>query len=89
MGHPEVFLMQYYRPKPLPRSWLKSPRPLALVLLAILVFVRAGSGLAVHPSERRGSFGAFLLVLVLLRLLLFPVASYLTFRHGDPPILDG
>src|ERR1700733_8344973 len=40
-------------------------------------------GLAVHSRERRGSRGpAFLLVLVLLRFLLFLVASHLTLRHG-------
>jgi hypothetical protein len=61
----------------------------ALTLLAILVLVRAGFGLAVHPGEQRGSFGAFLLVLVLLRFFLFFVASHLTLCHGDLQILDG
>ena len=65
--------------------------PLSLVLFAILVVVCAGLGLAVHPGERRGGFGAgaLLLVLVLFGLFLFPVASHLTFRHGDLQILDG
>jgi hypothetical protein len=66
-----------------------SDRPLALVLFAIRV--RAGFGLAVHPREWRGGFGAgaLLLVLVLFGLFLLPVASHLTFRHGDLQILDG
>ena len=51
-----------------------------LVLLAVRV--RTGLGLALHARERRGDDAAFLLVLVLLRLLLFPVASHLAFRHG-------
>ena len=33
-------------------------------------------------------FGAFSLVLVLLRLLLFSVAAHLTLRHGDLRTLD-
>jgi len=49
----------------------------SLVLLAVLARVR-GAGF-----EWRGRFGIFLLVLILLRLLLFPVAAHLTFRHGD------
>src|ERR1700733_9277454 len=51
----------------------------ALVLLAVLVWVGL---LAMHPGERRWSVGAFLLVLVLLRLLLFLVAAHLSFGHG-------
>ena len=46
-----------------------------LVLLAVLAGVRG--------AEFDGRFGAFLLVLVLLRLLLFFVAAHLTLRHGD------
>jgi hypothetical protein len=46
-----------------------------LVLFAVLARVRG--------AELDGRFGAFLLVLVLLRLLLFSVAAQLTLRHGD------
>src|ERR1700691_5805563 len=47
------------------------------------VRIGGGIGLAVHARERRGSRRpAFLLVLVLLRFLLFLVASHLTLRHG-------
>ena len=57
-----------------------------LVLLAVLAHVRGAEfDLAVYA----GRFGAFLLVLVLLRLLLFFVAAHLTFRHGDLQILGG
>ena len=52
-----------------------------LVLLAVLARVRG--------AEFDGRFGAFLLVLVLLRLLLFSVAAHLTLRHGDPQTFDG
>ena len=52
-----------------------------LVLLAVLAHVR-GAGFDLH-------FGAFLLVFVLLRLLLFSVAAHLTLRHGDLQTLDG
>ena len=73
-------------PDALSRTW---GRPRLLVLLAVLARVRgAGFDLAVHAGEWRGRFGAFLLVLVLLRLLLFPVAADLTFRHGDLWTLD-
>ena len=49
----------------------------------VLLAPGAGLGLAVHVGERRDRRGAaFLLVLVLLRLLLFFVASHLTFGHG-------
>jgi hypothetical protein len=41
------------------------------------------------PANGEGRFGAFLLVLVLLRLLLFSVAAHLTFRHGDLQTFDG
>jgi hypothetical protein len=54
--------------------------PHCLVLLAVRV--RAVLGLALHAGERRGDGTAFLLVLVLLRLLLFLVALHLAFRHG-------
>ena len=48
-----------------------------LVLLAVLARVRGAEfDLAVR-------FGAFLLVLVLLRLLLFSVTAHLTLRHGN------
>src|SRR5262249_16067173 len=46
-----------------------------LVLFAVLARVR-GTGF-------EGRIGAFLLVLVLLRLLLFSVAAHLTLRHRD------
>jgi len=49
----------------------------------LAVRIGAGIGLAVHSGERRGGRGpAFLLVLVLLRFLLFLVASHLTLSHG-------
>src|SRR5262249_36625244 len=51
-----------------------------LVLLAVLARVR-GAGF-----ERR--IAAFLLVLVLLRLLLFSVAAHLTLRHSDLQTFD-
>ena len=51
------------------------------MLLAVLALVRGAElDLAV--------FGAFSLVLVLLRLLLFSVAAHLTLRHGDLRTLD-
>jgi len=57
-----------------------------LVLLAVLAHVRGAEfDLAVYA----GRFGAFLLVLVLLRLLLFFVAAHLTLRHGDLQTIDG
>src|SRR5215469_3224982 len=57
-----------------------------LVLLAVLAHVRSAEfDLAVHA----GRFGAFLLVLVLLRLLLFSVAAHLALRHGDLQTFDG
>ena len=62
-----------------------APRRLGL----LAVRVGAGLGLAVHAGERRGGFGALLLVLILLRLLLFLVASHLTFRHGGLRLLGG
>ena len=52
-----------------------------LVLLAVLAHVRG--------AEFDLRFGAFLLVFVLLRLLLFSVAAHLTLRHGDLQTLDG
>ena len=54
--------------------------PGLLVLLAVLARVR-GAG--------QGRLGTFLLVLVLLRLLFFLVATHLTFRHSDLQTLDG
>ncbi len=60
-----------------------------LVLLAVLAPVRgAGFDLAVHAGERRKRFGAFLLVLVLLRLLLFFVAAHLTLRQTSGLSMD-
>jgi len=55
-----------------------------LTLFAVLAHVRG----AEFDGERRGRFGAFLLILVLLRLLLFSVAAHLTLRHGDLRTLD-
>src|ERR1700682_4067241 len=48
----------------------------------LFLAVRLWGGLAVHAGERRGGGGALVLVLVLLRFLLFLVASHLAFRHG-------
>src|SRR5205823_6545192 len=65
------------------RAWLLVGRPGPLLLA-----VGVGAWLARPRCERRGRGAALvLLVLVLLRFLLFLVASHLTLGHGEPPAL--